>query len=112
MTGRITAMGFEEVLVGVVRAGGSGGAGGGGRSGPAWGAVRRVVEGAGDPPLGPARSGRAGRDRRWRPARHHHRGGPAHRGAGVGGPRAGGGRARSGGARRLVMAAECERPCR
>ena len=29
MTGRITAMGFEEVLVGVVRAGGSGGAGGG-----------------------------------------------------------------------------------
>ena len=39
---------------------------------------------------------------RRRPARHHHRGGPAHRGAGVGGPRAGGGRARSGGARRLA----------
>ena len=39
---------------------------------------------------------------RRRPARHHHRGGPAHRGAGVG-VRAGRGRgARSGGARRLA----------
>ena len=67
------------------------------------GCFRRVGDelGAGPETLrGRVRQG--GRVGRRRPARHHHREGPAHRGAGVGGPRAGGGRARSCGARRLV----------
>ena len=37
MTERITAMGFEEVLIGAVRVGDSDDAGGEGRLGPAWG---------------------------------------------------------------------------
>ena len=64
-----------------------------GRSGPAWGVfAARGRRGWGPAPRPCAAGIRQGvRVGRRRPARHHHRGGPAHRGAGVGGPRAGGG---------------------
>ena len=65
------------------------------------GAIRRIAEGAGRPPGGPARSGR---DRSGRPAGNHHRRGAADRGAGVGGARAGGGPMRSCAGRARVCA--------
>ena len=75
-----------------------------GRPGPARGVFAARGRRGWGPAPGPCAAGiRPGvRVGRRRPARHHHRGGPAHRGAGVG-VRAGRGRgARSGGARRLA----------
>ena len=51
--------------------------GGGGPTRTDLGAVRRIAEGAGRPPGGPARSGR---DRSGRPAGNHHRRGAADQG--------------------------------
>ena len=68
MTGRITAMGLKEVLVGAARAGDSDGVGGGGRPGPVQGAVRRIAEELGiHPEALRARVGRAEIDRGDRP---------------------------------------------
>ena len=49
---------------------------------------------------------------RRRPARHHHRGGPAHQGAGEGGPRVEAGQRDPAERVGLSMAAQCERPSR
>ena len=103
-------MGLKEVLVGVARAGDWDDVGWRGPTRTGLGAVRRIAEGAGNPPRGPARSGRAGRDRPGRPAGNHHRRGPADQGAGVGGARAGGGPTRSCGARRLVYSGGARPP--
>ena len=73
MTGRITAMGQRKYSLELRERATRMASGGEGRPGPVQGGGAPDRRGAGNPPRGPARSGRAGRDRPGRPAGNHHR---------------------------------------